>query len=454
VNCYQLKRELGQTSKVNPVNLKSELFVVERTLKTKGFAMTQIHKRFTAEQVKVLFQGYCQGNLSRSEVEEMLGIGKTRFFALLKAYRQAPDAFSITYHRSTAGRLSEETERAIEHELLREKALVEDQDLPIHDYNYAALVDRLKKQNIQVSTTTVIKRAKALDCYKPKKKGKAHDREVLTASIGDLIQHDASLHRWSPYAEEKWTLITSLDDYSRMLLYADFVPEENSWTHIQATQYVLQTFGLPFRYYVDNLRVFRFVQKRDSLWRTHRLVTDEVDPQWRQVLRQFKVDVIYALSPQAKGKVERPYRWLQDRIVRTCALEKLASLEDARAVLREEVHRYNYHQVHSTTGEVPAIRFANAQKAGNSLFRPFALPKPYKSAKDVFCLRTTRIVDGYRRISLDRHSIEVPKVEVREDVDLHLVPDLAKNILEVRIWFKDKMVHSVNLPLNEIRRFA
>jgi ribosomal protein S17 len=416
--------------------------------------MTQVHKRFTAEQVKVLFQGYCQGNLSRSEVEEMLGIGKTRFFALLKTYRQDPGAFSIEYHRATQGRLSEEAESQIKRELLREKALIDDKDLPIHDYNYAALVDRLKKKGVQVSTTTVIKRAKVLKCYKPKKKGKAHDREVLTASIGDLIQHDASLHKWSPYAEEKWTLITSIDDYSRMLLYADFVPEENSWTHIQAAQSVLQTFGLPFRYYVDNLRVFRFIQKRDSFWRTHHLGTDEVDPQWRQVLRQFKVEVIYALSPQAKGKVERPYRWLQDRIVRTCALDKLSSLEETRAVLKAEVHRYNYQQVHSTTGEVPAIRFANAKKTGNSLFRPFALPKPYKSVKDVFCLRTTRIVDGYRRISLDRHSIEVPKVDVREDVDLHLVPDLAKNILEVRIWFQDKMVHSVNLPLLEFRRFA
>jgi transposase len=416
--------------------------------------MIQVHKRFTAEQVKVLFQGYCQRNLSRPDVEEMLGIGKTRFFALLKTYRQDPDAFSIDYQRSTQGRLSEETESQIKQELLRDKALIEDKELPIYDYNYAALVDRLKKQGIQVSTTTVIKRAKALKCYQPKKKGKAHDREVLTASIGDLIQHDASLHKWSPYVTEKWTLITSLDDYSRMLLYADFVPEENTWAHIQAAQSVLQTFGLPFRYYVDNLRVFRFVQKRDSFWRTHHLGTDDVDPQWKQVLQEFKVKVIYALSPQAKGKVERPYRWLQDRIVRTCALEKLASLEEARAVLREEVHRYNYQQVHSSTGEVPAIRFANARKAGNSLFRPFVLPKPYNSAKDVFCLRTTRTVDGYRRVSLDRHSIEVPKVDVREDVDLHLVPDLAKNVLEVRIWFQDKLVHSVNLPLNEFRRFA
>jgi hypothetical protein len=44
-----------------------------------------------------------------------------------------------------------------------------------------------------------------------------------------------------------------------------------------------------------------------------------VDPQWRQVMRLLGIDVIYALSAQAKGKIERPYRWLQDRIVRTCS---------------------------------------------------------------------------------------------------------------------------------------
>ncbi len=44
--------------------------------------------------------------------------------------------------------------------------------------------------------------------------------------------------------------------------------------------------------------------------------TDEADPQWRQVMKTLGVDVSYALSPQAKGKVERPYRWLQDRIIK------------------------------------------------------------------------------------------------------------------------------------------
>jgi len=410
--------------------------------------MDQLHKRFSDDQIRLLYRRYCEGLMSRTEIEEILGIGKTRFFVLLKVYRQNPEEFSIVYIRTGSPKLSEQVEAEIERELLREKALIQDPQLPINEYNYSALRDRLRKQSIQVSVPTIIQRAKRLDCHKPRRKAKVHDREVVTTAVGALVQHDASLHLWSPYAQEKWTLITSIDDYSRKLLYADFVEQETSWAHIQAAQHLMQSYGIPLSYYVDNLRVFRFVQQRDSFWRNHVLQTDEVDPQWRQVMRLMGVRVIYALSPQAKGKVERPYRWLQDRIVRTCALEKLVNLEEVRSVLKDEVDRYNNHQVHSTTGEIPAIRFAKAKQAGNSLFRPFSLPKPYTSLKDVFCLRDTRIVDGYRRISVFNQSIAVPKVPLREDVELHFVPDLTKQTLECRIWWQKKMVHSVVYPLH------
>lgn len=60
----------------------------------------------------------------------------------------------------------------------------------------------------------------------------------------------------------------------------------------------MQAYGLPLRYYVDNLRVFRFVQRRDSHWRKQVLETDDVDPQWRQVLRLLGVEVTYcAVAP-------------------------------------------------------------------------------------------------------------------------------------------------------------
>lgn len=409
--------------------------------------MDQLHKRFSVEQVKLLLQRYAEGELSRAEIEEVLGLGKTRFFALLKAYRQAPEQFSIDYERSTPGRLSEEMEKQIAQELKREKQLVEDPRLPISSYNYTALRDRLQKKKIQVSVPTIIQRAKQLECYKPQRKRKVHDRVVVTSAIGALVQHDASLHLWSPYASEKWTLITSIDDFSRLLLFADFVSEEGSWAHIQAAQKLMQAFGLPLRYYVDNLRIFRFVPERDSVWRKNVLETEDIITQWRQVMAVLKVEVSYALSPQAKGKIERPYRWLQDRIVRTCALEKLSSLEEVRAILQDEVKRYNNHQVHSTTGEIPSVRFEKARRAGNSLFRPFALPKPYTSLKDIFCLHATRMVNGYRKISFMSQEIEVPHVPLRETVDLHLIPDVEKRSLEVRVWWQKKMVRSLHLPL-------
>jgi len=408
--------------------------------------MDQLHKRLSTAQVKLLYKRYCEGQMARSEIQEILGLGKTRFFALLKKYRDNLDNFNIEYERNTQPHISEMTERAIEQGLLQEKELVEDERLPITNYNYSALRDRLRKEDIHVSLPTIIKRARQLNCYKTHRKHKIHAREVVTTAIGALIQHDASWHLWSPYAAEKWALITSIDDYSRLLLYADFVENESSWAHIQAAQNLMQAYGLPLRYYVDNLRVFRFIQQRDSVWRKNILETDDVATQWRQVMAVLKVDVTYALSPQAKGKVERPYRWLQDRIVRTCALEQLSSLEEVRLVLHEEVDRYNNRQVHSTTGEIPRIRFDKASNNGNSLFRPFTLPKPFTSTKDVFCLRDTRLVDGYRKISLFGQPIEVPHVPLREYVEIHLSPDLPRQALEVRIWWQKKLVRSLHVP--------
>jgi hypothetical protein len=413
--------------------------------------MSQIHRRFTDEQVKVLFQGYCQGQLHRADLQELLGIGKSRFFVLLKAYRQDPERFSIAYRRSAAAKLSAEAEEAIKAALLREKAIVEDPDLPISSYNYTAIQDRLRATGVNVSVTTIIDRAKKLDCHKPRRRKKVHDREVVTASIGALIQHDASTHLWCPLAQEKWTLVTSIDDYSRKLLFADFFRSETTWAHIQAAQTLMQEYGLPLRYYVDSLRVFRFVQGRDSVWRKHVLETDDVETQWRKIMRLLAVDVSYALSPQAKGKVERPYRWLQDRIVRTCIYENLSTLAEARSALQAELHRYNNQQIHSTTGEIPNIRFERARREGNSLFRRLVIPKPYTSPHDVFCLREQRMVNAYRRISLFNHTIEVPNVPLRVYVDVHMVPDEAKQLMHIRIWHHGTMVHSLSLPLSGFR---
>jgi len=411
--------------------------------------MSHVHKRLTDEQVAFVLRQYQAGVLSRASAQQALGVGKTRFFALLQEYRQRPAVFSVAYHRSAPTRLSADREFAIQRELERERALVEDPDLPISGYNYSAVQSQLEGQGVAVSLTTIINRAKRLGCYRGHRRRKAHDREVATTATGALIQHDSSTHLWSPFAESKWVLLASIDDYSRMLLYAEFFPTESTWVHIQAVRSLVETYGLPLSYYVDSLRIFRFVQHGDSVWHRQIARTDDVDPQWKQMMRLLGIGVEHALSPQAKGKIERPFGWLQDRIVRTCALEHLSTIDEGRAVLRAELDRYNTHQVHSTTKEIPAIRFQKARALGNCLFRPYSLPRPYTSPDDVFCLRETRVIDSYRRIHIANQVIDVPGAPLHDQVELHLVPDPDKQVMRIRIWHESKLIRTVARPLKD-----
>jgi hypothetical protein len=404
--------------------------------------MVQLHKKFTDSQVKELIGRYLKREIKIHYVLEILGIKRSRFFVLLKQYKECPNKFSIQYLRNTKTRtIPQCVEDNIIIELQIEKNLIDNPEIPLRHYNYSYVKDLLEtKYNQKVSLPTIIDRAKKNNFYLKRKPKKAsHDREVVTNYIGELIQHDSSHHLWSPPAREKWHLITSLDDFSRFILYATFLKRETSWAHILALQTVVLKYGAPFLYYVDSHSIFRFVQGRDSLWRKHYTLTDEADPQWKQVMRDCNIKVSYALSPQAKGKIERPYGWLQDRIVRTCVREDVTDIRDAQKVLAHEIHRYNYRQVHSTTQEVPYFRFQRALEEKRSLFREFRVKPPYQSVKDIFCLRIERTIDSYRKISLNNLQLRVNNAVPRKRVTLRIYP-LNNDISEVRFWCDDNLI--------------
>lgn len=403
--------------------------------------MTQLHKKFTNDQVKELIERYLKKEIERKYIQEILGIKERRFFSLLKQYRQNPEGFSIEYKRELKTRkIPQSIEDNIIRELAVEKNIILNKDVPLKFYNYSYIKDLLEtKYNQKVSLPTIIDRAKKNGFYLKKPDRSIHDREVLTNYVGELIQHDSSHHLFSPPAKEKWYLITSLDDYSRFLLYATLVKKETSWTHIMALQSVILKHGFPYSYYVDSHSIFRFVQGRDSLWRKHYKLTDEANPQWKQVLNDCHVKVSYALSPQAKGKIERPYGWLQDRLIRTCVRENITDIKKAQIILNREIQRYNYRQVHSTTQEVPYFRFKNALKENKSLFREFKIKPPFQSVKDIFCLRINRIADAYRRISINNLQFKVNHLNPRETVNLRIYP-LKSSLSEIRFWCNEKLI--------------
>ena len=191
----------------------------------------QLHHRFTDEEVRELFIRYINKEIPAHYIQTLLDIRR---------------------------RIDPEIEKHITKELIEEKRLIDDPKIPIRNYNYSYIQSELsRKYDQSVSAPTIIDRAKKLGYYQEYKKQKHHDREVLTRYSGELIQHDSSHHKFAPNSQEKWYLITSLDDHSRFMLYADLVPHA---------------------YYVDCHSIFRFVQGRDSLYYKHSIFTYDVDP--------------------------------------------------------------------------------------------------------------------------------------------------------------------------------
>ena len=411
--------------------------------------MSQIHKRFTCDQVKELLERYSKKEIERKYIQQILGIGKSRFFMLMSQYREDPQRFTIDYERNTPARISKDIEHNIVKELSIDNKIIQNKEIPLKSYNYSFIKDRLRTTYHQkVSLPTIIDRAKKHGFYLKKPKKTAHDLEVLTHYVGELIQHDASHHLLTPAAQEKWYLITSLDDYSRFILYAALVRTETALTHILALQTLILRYGFPYAYYVDSHSIFRFVQGRDSNWRKHHLLTDEATPQWKQVLEDCHVKVTYALSPQAKGKMERPYGWLQDHLIRTCVREDIAQIKPAQQILRQELYRYNYRQVHSTTKEIPYFRFQRALKQKQSLFREFKIQPPFQSAKDIFCLRMDRTVDPYRKVSVNHLQFKL-HADPGKHVNLRIYP-LNDQLFEIRFWCEGKLIDVYKVKTSDL----
>ena len=404
----------------------------------------QLHKRMTNDQVRMVLDWYEVKIITRKEALLKLDVKERRFFKLLHLYRSRK--LEIIPKRTNAHRkISPYLNRLIKVELENEKSLVKNREIPLSCYNFTAIKDEIaRKYEQKVSVKTISRRAHDWGYMNPPKIKRSHDRIVLTTTPGLLLQHDASTHLWAPFSSEKWTLITTIDDYSRLLLCAHLVKEESAAAHIKAVESVITRYGVGANYYADNHSIFRFVRKTDGIWHSPRVSISDVKTQWERTVKECGMGVVHALSPEAKGKVERPYRWLQDRIVRRCAKEEIKTIEEARIILADEVERYNNHQVHSTTGEIPRIRFEKAQKKHNSAFRPFVLPKPFTSIKDIFCIKESRIVNGYGQISFRHRYLEIPKhVPEGARIMVHLYDDSQKP--EIRLWYKEVLAQVIVL---------
>ena len=96
------------------------------------------------------------------------------------------------------------------------------------------------------------------------------------------------------------------------------------------------------------------------------------------------------------------------------------------------------------------MRFQRAHAENKSLFREFAVRPPYKSINDIFCLRVDRMVNPYRKVSINKFELKVPKAPLRESIQLRIVPDRESGLSEVRFWHKDEFLGSQKVKNSDL----
>ena len=127
----------------------------------------QLHRKFSAEQAKMLLKKYLDETLKPIYIMETLEIKRRRFFQLLEEYKKDPDGFSIQYKRKSANRrISKKLEKNIINELKKEKKLIEDEETPVAFYNYGCIKDQIYQTYGQkVCLAAIITRAKKEGLY-------------------------------------------------------------------------------------------------------------------------------------------------------------------------------------------------------------------------------------------------------------------------------------------------
>ncbi len=222
--------------------------------------------------------------------------------------------------------------------------------------------------------------------------------------FGELVQIDGSMHWWFEERGPRCTLLVYIDDATSKLLELRFVQSESAFSYFEATKAYLQRYGKPIAFYSDKHSIFR-VNDPNAVGGTGMT-------QFGRVLHELNIDIICANTPQAKGRVERANRTLQDRLVKELRLAGISTIAEANTMLPGFIEDYN-------------ARFAKPPANDKDLHRPLA---PADDLGEAFAWRVERVVSASLTLQYDKTVFilepnDITRSLARKKVMLHDYPD-------------------------------
>ncbi len=233
----------------------------------------------------------------------------------------------------------------------------------------------------------------------------AHRKKRLRKPLpGMMLHQDGSRHEWVPSCQ--WDLIVTMDDATSELYSAFFVDEEGTMSSFQGLQAVIEAQGLFSSLYTDRGSHYWHTEKAGDKVDKHRLT------QVHRALRQLGITLIPAYSPEARGRSERVFRTLQDRLPKELALAGITTMATANQYLVEQfLPAYNR-------------RFAVAATEAGTAFVPWI----GSNLTDLLCVQEERIVANDNTVRYQGRSLQIPPDRhrfhyVKVTVRVHEYPD-------------------------------
>lgn len=221
-----------------------------------------------------------------------------------------------------------------------------------HDFGPTLAHEYLTEQEelkLSVSAVRALMIEKGFWIPHQKKKRRSHPLRARRARFGELVQIDGSDHDWFEGRAPKCTLLAYIDDATSAILHLLFVPSESTASYFEASKGYLETYGRPLAFYSDKHAVFR-INRENAL-------SGAGATQFKRAMEELDIELICAHSPQAKGRVERRNRDLQNRLIKALRLRKISSMQEANAFLPQFIVDFNK-------------RFAKAPLDPNNAHRP------------------------------------------------------------------------------------
>jgi len=296
----------------------------------------------------------------------------------------------------------------------------------------------LERHSIKVGRETLRRWMVAEGLWLSRKQRRSfHQPRLRRECVGELIQIDGSEHRWFEDRGAPCTLLVLIDDATSRLMQLRFVPSESTNSYFEVLQGYLETHGCPVAFYSDKHSVFR-VLRRDASG-------GQGMTQFGRALAELNIEILCANSSQAKGRVERANRTLQDRLVKELRLAGVCDMESGNALLPEFMERFNE-------------RFSVRAVKPQNLHRPLKMAAD--RLDDILCHREQRYVSEQLTMSYNRTQIILERGEVSEGlagkyVDLYDYPDGRLEVrwkgqsLPYRVFSKDQRVSHTAIVENK-----